>query len=236
MWRYVKPGVDVFTTVLMCVVASAMLWNLMQPPPQRPGGNARPNVESVSGLTIAADEITHARGNGRVALVEFADYECPYCARHMQETGPSIKKELLDSGDVTQVFFSFPLPIHPRAPKASEAAECAARQGRFWEMHEQLFAEPTALDLPDLSARARKIGLDEAAFQRCLDSGETAERIRQDMQIARRLGVNSTPSFFLGTVKADGTIDLVTKINGARPFDEFESAVEKLRPTRQARR
>jgi protein-disulfide isomerase len=236
MWRYVKHGVDVLTTLLMSVVAVAMIWRVMQPAPDRPGGNARPNVESVSGLSIAAAEVTHTRGEGRIALVEFADYECPYCAKHAQETGPSIKKKWLDAGDVRQVFFNFPLPIHPRAPKASEAAECAAKQGRFWEMHEQLFAEPTALDLPDLSARAKRIGLDEAAFQRCLDSGETAGRIGHDVQTARRLGVNSTPLFFLGTVKADGSIELVTRINGARPFDEFAAAVEKLRTTRQARR
>ena len=169
-------------------------------------------------------------------LVEFADYECPFCARHAQTTAPTIKTNLLDSGDIRHVFFNFPLAIHPHAQKAGEAAECAANQGRFWEMHERLFSDPKALDLPDLSRRAEIIGLDGTKFSACLESGETTAKVHADLEEGRRLGVNSTPAFFVGTVQPDGAVKLQKRINGAVPFEEFDSVVKELLPQQRAER
>jgi protein-disulfide isomerase len=171
-----------------------------------------------------------------VVLVEFADYECPFCARHAQSTAPTIKKELLDSGEIQHVFFNFPLAMHPRAQKAGEAAECAAQQGHFWEMHERLFEDPRALEVTDLSQRAEDIGLNRETFMACLESGATAEMVREDLEEGRRLGVNSTPAFFVGTIRPDGSIDLVKRINGAVPFEQFEEAFREVLPTQRAQR
>ena len=164
MWRYIKSGLETASTLLVCVAAIAIVWRMMNPTPTRPGGSARPNVEKVKGLTIASAGVSNVRGNGKVALVEFADYECPFCARHTQETGPTIDKELIDSGQVRHVFFNFPLPIHPRAPKASEAAECASKQGKVWEMHEKLFGNPRKLEVADLLVHAETVGIDPSSF------------------------------------------------------------------------
>jgi protein-disulfide isomerase len=232
MLRHFKSAFDTLSTLLVVVAASALLWRTYQPAAPAPG--RRPPVETVSGLTLASSAVTHVRGTGRVVLVEFADYECPFCARHAQSTAPAIKNALIDSGDIRHVFFNFPLAIHPRAQKAAEAAECAAEQGRFWEMHEQLFDDPQALELVDLSRHAESLDLDRVTFLSCLEEDHTAERVRGDLAEGRRLGVSSTPAFFVGLVQADGTINLMKRINGALPFEEFESAVSELLPRQRA--
>ena len=235
MWRSVKTAVDFVATLLVCGAAAAVLWMVIRPAPQPPG--SRPAVEKVQGLSISAADVSHVSGSGQVALVEFSDYECPFCARHTLETAPLIKKQLLDAGGIRHVFFSYPLAIHPRAPKASEAAECAGKQGKFWEMHESLFAESRKLDPADLLARAESLKLDQASFKKCLDDGEMAPKVRRDMDAGRRLGVRSTPAFFVGRLKSDGSIELVSRINGAVPFDQFDNAIRALLPApRQARR
>jgi len=230
MWRRVKTGFDILSTVLVCVAAVAVLWQVTRPA-RRPSG--RPSVEKVSNLSIPSTHVSNVRGTGKIALVEFADFECPFCIRHAKETGPSIKADLLDSGQIRHVFFSFPLSRHPHAQKASEAAECAAKQGLFWEMHERLF-ENQELDAADLVKHADSAGLDHASFTECLDSDEMANKVRRDHTEGRRLGVNSTPAFFVGTFREDGTIDLVTRINGAVSYEEFKDAVRELQPIRRA--
>jgi protein-disulfide isomerase len=179
---------------------------------------------------IVPSQVTNARGIGRVVLVEFADYECPFCARHAQSTAPSIKKAFLDSGGIRHVFFNFPLDSHPRAQKAGEAAECAARQGRFWEMHELLFADQSegALEVSEITKRAAGLNLDHVKFTHCLESGETAEKVRVDRALGKKLGVSSTPSFFVGTFDGNGTISLTKRINGAVPYERFEEVLQQL--------
>jgi len=234
MFRHLKVALDTLSTMLVVAAAAALLWRLYQPVPPPPG--RRPPVETVSALTIAPSKVTHVRGTGRVVLVEFADYECPFCARHAQNTAPTIKKELLDTGEIQYVFFNFPLPIHPHAQKAGEAAECAAQQGRFWEMHERLFEDPKALEVVDLSRRAENLGLDKVKFMKCLESGQTAEKVHADLAEGRRLGVNSTPAFFVGAIQPDGAIKLLKRINGAVPFEQFDGVVNELLPKRRAQR
>jgi protein-disulfide isomerase len=227
-----KQVLDVLSSVAVIAAAGALLWRLYQAPPPPPG--QRPPVETVEGLTIAPEAVSNVRGTGRVVLVEFSDYECPFCARHTQTTAPNIKKELIDSGTLQHVFFNFPLAIHPKAQKAGEAAECAAKQGRFWEMHEQLFENQKALDTPDLLARAEKVGLELEAFRGCLESGMTADKVQADFKEGSRLGVNATPAFFIGTRQPNGSITLVSRINGAVPFDMFKTAVRDALPAQRA--
>jgi protein-disulfide isomerase len=130
------------------------------------------------------------------------------------------------------VSFAFPLErIHPQARQASEAAECAARQGRFWQMHEQLFASANALAADDLVNRAESIGLDLEQFKRCL-AGAAAAKIAGDVAVARRLDVSSTPTFFVGLIEADGSIRLQKRLNGAVPFEHFEAAVNEISGTK----
>src|SRR5690606_21380355 len=112
----------------------------------------------------------------------------------------------IDTGLIQHVFMSFPLEsIHPNAVRASEAAECAAAQGRFWEMHGRLFEQAGALGAVEIGRLAEGLGLDAEAFLRCT-GGEAAARVANDRDEGKRLGVRGTPTFFIGTVDDDGSI------------------------------
>ena len=136
--------------------------------------------------------------DARVAIVEFADFECPFCRRHANSVLPSLKDRFIDTGRVAYHYFHLPLEIHPHAVDAANAAECANAQGRFWEMHDLLFAgtEPTSLAADAVRKLAASLPLDVAAFDACRDA--VAARIAEDVSQASRLQVQSTPVFFLG--------------------------------------
>jgi protein-disulfide isomerase len=151
------------------------------------------NVESPRAV-ISLDR-TPVRGpaNAPVTLVEYADFECPYC----QQMQPDLNKiETEYNGKIAFAYKDVPLPMHPHAEKAAEAARCAGLQNKYWEYHDLLFASK-ALDLPDLKAGARKLGLDASAFDKCLDSGEQAGIVKGELDEAQKLGLQGTPSFFL---------------------------------------
>ncbi len=128
-----------------------------------------------------------------IVLVEYADYECPYC----QQIQPSIARlESEYKGKLTFGYKDVPLPNHASAQKASEAAHCAGNQGKYWEFHDRLFATKQ-LGVPQLKEHARALKLDTAAFDKCLDSGETAAAIRAQVTEASGFGMQGTPSFFI---------------------------------------
>ena len=124
----------------------------------------------------------------------------------------------------------FPLEsIHPLAFKAAEGALCAADQGKYWEMHARLFANQRALAPDDLVAHAQALGLDKAAFARCLESGQKAATVRQDLSDGEKAGITGTPTFFLGlTDGAGGPVKIVNTIKGAQPFASFKTAIDGM--------
>jgi protein-disulfide isomerase len=141
-----------------------------------------------------------------VSLVEFADYECPYC----QKAAPDVQKLKDEFGNkVAVVYRDFPLAMHPRAEKAAEAARCASKQGKFWEYHDELF-HSKELDVDQLKAQAEALKLDSAAFGKCLDSGEQAAAVESDRKEGLRLGLNGTPSFFVNGYFLSGAADYAT--------------------------
>ncbi len=168
--------------------------------------------------------------NARVTLVEFSDYQCPFCARNFQQTFPQIQSEYVKTGKVKYVFRDFPLEsIHPLAFKASEAARCGGEQAKFWEMHDKLFTNQTALTPTDLVTHAKAAGLDEGKFKECLDSGRQAAKIRNDQAEGRKIGVSGTPGFFVGLTQPNlPTVKAVKFINGAQPYANFKDAIEEL--------
>jgi protein-disulfide isomerase len=131
-----------------------------------------------------------------ITIVEFTDYECPFCGRYIRDTYPALLSEYGDR--MKYVVRNFPLSsIHPNARKAAEAAECAFDQGRFWEYHDALFQNQGALDVPSLKAYADELGLDVETFSTCLDSGAKREVVAADHRDALAHGVNGTPTFFV---------------------------------------
>jgi protein-disulfide isomerase len=132
--------------------------------------------------------------NAPVVIVEFSDYECPYC----QQIHPQLKQLQNEfNGKVALALKSFPLPMHPRAGKAAEAARCADAQGRFWDFHDVLFDNNKKLEVPQLKEYARALKLDGAAFDKCLDSGDQVAAVQKDVTQGLRLGLTGTPSFFI---------------------------------------
>jgi protein-disulfide isomerase len=123
--------------------------------------------------------------------------------------------------------------IHPFAFKAAEATHCAGETGKYWEMHDRLFANQRELSRKDLPKHAEALGINVAAFEQCLDSGKYAGRIRKDMAEAQKLGVNGTPTFFLGVVGANGSQIKGVRIAGAQPYAAFKAAIDNVLSTQK---
>ena len=162
-------------------------------------------------LAIPVDEDRdhiQGRADAPVTLVEYGDYECPYCG-----AAYPIVKELQDRmGDRLRfVFRNFPITTsHPHAEQAAEAAEAASSQGRFWEMHDLLYENQRRLDDQDLHAYAEQLGLDVDRFDKELAEHVRAPRVREDFMSGVRSGVNGTPSFYVNGVRHDDSYDLET--------------------------
>jgi protein-disulfide isomerase len=163
-----------------------------------------------------------------VTIVEFSDYQCPFCKRHFTNTLSAIKTSYIDTGQVRYVFRDFPLDsIHPNARKAAEAAHCAGDQGKFWDMHDTMFKNQGALKSDNLRDFARTMELDLDAFNACLDGGKYAKKVEADVAAGSAIGVNGTPGFFIGKAKPDGTM-VATAMKGAQPVAAFSQVIDRL--------
>ena len=195
-------------------LAQAYVQNEPQPTPT-PSGPVEVNTEGAYSIGAADAPVT---------IVEFTDYQCPFCSRHFLETYPQIVADFVDTGQVRYVFLDFPLnSIHPQAQAAAEAARCAGDQGAYLEMHDALFARQGEWNGRDDAATifgsyAIELGLDAAAFTACLDSGQHTAAVQADLEQGISLGVDGTPAFFL-----NGNF-----LSGAQPYDVFRAMIEEL--------
>ena len=166
-------------------------------------------------VPVAADDAALGSAGAPVTIVEFSDFQCPFCQRVV----PTIKKLKETYGDKVRVVWKdFPLTqIHPEAFKAAEAGNCAREQGKFWEFHDRLFANQQALQPDALKAHAAEVGLDTAKFSACLDSAKYSERVQQHVSLGSTLGVNSTPAVFING----------RPVTGAQPYETFAAVVDE---------
>lgn len=158
---------------------------------------------------------TRVRGNPEapVTIVEFSDFQCPFC-RQVEATVKDLVTKY--NGQVKFAYRDFPLSsVHPQAETAAEASRCAQEQGKYWELHDAMFDDPSRLDELGLIQRAGKLGLDEQSFRSCLTSGKYKAQIQQDVQAGTAVGVNATPSFFI-----NGAF-----LSGSQPEAEFEKVI-----------
>jgi len=163
-------------------------------------------------VEVAESDPVRGPEDAPVTIVEFSDYQCPFCSR----VQPTLHKLLELYPDSVQIVFkNMPGQRHDRARPAAEAALCAGRQGKFWEMHDWLYAHQNKLDDESIQAEAKDLGLDMDAFGTCLSKHETAAQIDSSLKEARELGLTGTPIFFV-----NGRM-----IRGAQPFDVFDEAV-----------
>jgi protein-disulfide isomerase len=170
----------------------------------------------------------------RLTMVEFTDYQCPFCSRYARDTFPQIEKEYIATGKIKYVLMDLPLEsIHKQAFKAAEAANCAGEQGKYWEMHDQLFANQKTIDT--WTAHAEAVGLDVAGFEACLSSGKHAAEIRRDMAQAQSAGITGTPGFFLAvTDPASTKVKTVRALKGAQPYAAFKAQIDALLSEQEA--
>jgi protein-disulfide isomerase len=214
--RQLKADLDTVRSQLAQVLL------LLSQRPAQAAAATRPVRASVADAPILG------RPDAPVTIVEFSDYQCPFCQRFFAVTLPELKRDYIETGKVRYVFRDFPLDqLHPQARKAAEAAHCAGEHGRFWEMHDVLFQNRAALGVPQLAVYGRTIGLDEAAFEACLSSGRHATRIERGLTDGAAAGVRGTPSFVVGRSQS-GDIVEGTFIRGAQPVETFRRIIDQL--------
>lgn len=164
-------------------------------------------------IQVAAEGPTRGPKDAPVTIVEFSDFECPYCGSAF-ETVEQVMNAY--AGKVRLVYRQFPLSFHPHAAKAAEASLCAADQGKFWEYHDVLFKNQKKLDPTDLKAHATEVGIDAQKFGQCLDSGDKKAAVDADQKAGLAAGVGGTPAFFINGIF----------LNGAQPIDEFKKVID----------
>lgn len=196
--------------------------NLLRSRPAGQPGAPRDIVLDISGAPVKGPK------DAKVVLVEFSDYQCPFCARFTRDTIPQVQTDYVDTGKIKYVFADFPLEtIHPYAFKAAEAANCAGEQGQFWKMHDHLFANQKALKPEDLSQYAETLGLDKSKFQECLDTQRRASSIRKLMAQAGDAGVSSTPTLMVGLLQPNSSrVKVLRVLKGAQPFAAVKDALD----------
>jgi protein-disulfide isomerase len=169
---------------------------------------------AVRGLEVRPDDHIQGPPDAPVTLLEFGDYQCPYCG----EAYPVIKQLQQALGDKMRfVFRNFPLTtVHPHAEEAAEAAEAAGAQGKFWEMHDRLYEHQDELTHPQLLGHARRLGLEIGKFEDELDRHVYLTRVREDFISGVRGGVNGTPTFFVNGVRHDGSYDFQTLLEAVQ--------------------
>jgi protein-disulfide isomerase len=173
---------------------------------------------------------SRGKADAKVTMIEFSDFQCPYCGKHYRETMPKIDEEYIKTGKVRYVFRDFPIDsLHPQSPKAHEAANCANEQGKYWDMWNALFSKPRQMSHDDLIARATEVGLDVPRFTQCLDSGKYTAKVNASVQEAINLGANGTPIIFFGlTEPGKDTVKAVRVLRGAYPYDRFKATIDSL--------
>ena len=196
--------------------------------PQQPS-----NQQGVPVKVSTAGAPVLGNANAPLTIVEFSDYECPFCKRSFDEVLPDLKKSYIDTGKLKLVFRNFPLPFHANAEKEAEAALCARSQTNdtsYFKFHDAIFAQTTSngtgLALTQLPIIAKSLGLDVSQFQQCLDTGKFKDVVNKDIAEGRAAGVSGTPSWFIGPSSKDGTIN-GTLIVGAQPLSAFKMVIDQ---------
>ncbi len=182
--------------------------------------------------SLVDDDVKLGSDDAQVILVEFSDFQCPFCRKFWSESFSSIKSEYIDTGKVQFVYRDYPLEsLHPSAQKSAESAECARDQNRWEEMHDKIFEEQAkqgqgtvSFSVQDLKNWASQIdGIDANAFNECLDSNKYAQEVQKDLSDGSAIGIRGTPGFAVG--KRGGSAQL---ISGAQPYANFKQVFEQL--------
>ncbi len=202
------------------------------PTPEQPAAPAAPSGPVK--VSIDDDPVLGDK-NAPVTVIEFSDYECPFCKRHFDQTYSTLKKDYIDTGKVKLVFRDYPLSFHdPMATTEAIAANCAREQGgdsAYFKFHDAIFTKTTSngngLTKDNLYTIAVDLGLNSANLKTCVESEKNKEEVTKDIADGSTAGVSGTPSFFIGKSDSSGTIE-ATILVGAQPYSAFQSAIDPL--------
>ena len=200
----------------------ALLVKPQQAVPAAPTAQERPENLTIKGGGI----YVLGKSDAPLTLVEFTDYECPFCKRFYETTFQALKKNYIETGKLKFISRNMPLPMHTHALKAAQASICAGEQGKFWEMKDLLFRNQNRLEVEALTGYANDISLNAATFKACMADDARLKAISDEASYINSLGVNGTPSFVLGKSVGDSVEG--RKIVGAQPLEVFEGAINEL--------
>ena len=203
--------------------------------PAQPSQAAQAPAAVTSGKVSVDDDPVLGDKSAKVTIVEFSDYECPFCKRHFDQVYPLIKKDYIDTGKAKLVFRDYPLPFHdPMATFEAKAASCAKDQGgdsAYFKFHDAIFTKTTSngngLTKDQVFQFATDLGLNQANLKSCAESDKYDAEVKKDVTDGGAAGVSGTPTFIIGKSDASGTID-GTLIVGAQPYTAFQAAIDPL--------
>lgn len=219
--KFILPGSILIAALL---ISGSVVFNALST------GGLGANVKQAGGPAVREkidvsvdDDAFMGNEKAKVTIVEFSDFQCPFCRSFWSGAFQQIKKEYIDTGKVKFVFRDYPLSFHSASQASAEAAECADDQGKYWEMHDKIFGEQAkqgtgtiTYGVAELKKWASQIGLDSAKFNQCLDSGKYKSEVEKDLADGSAYGVSGTPAFYI-----NGKL-----ITGAQPFSEFKSVID----------
>jgi protein-disulfide isomerase len=187
-----------------------------------------PQDDKVS-MTFPAGGFSVGKENAPLVLVEYTDYQCPFCQRYHNDSFAQIKANFIDTGKIRYISRDFPLPFHENARRSATAARCAGEQGKFWELRDTLIINASQLQADKLPGYAQSVSMDVPKFQACVDSDKYRAAIDKDIAEGTAAGVNGTPSFVLGRIE-NGKLQGVRMV-GAMPYAQFEAKIQEMLKT-----
>jgi protein-disulfide isomerase len=191
-------------------------------------GPGQPALKPPETMSVAGEPYK-GEPNATLAIIEYADFQCPFCRRFEHDVYPQIRDSYINTGKLKYFHRDMPLPFHDGAMPAARAVHCAAEQGKYWEMHDSLLGDTASLSAADIDERAGKLGLNVSALDSCISSNRFADIIQRSIAEGTQMQISGTPTFIIGTLDAQGKLMSVKKtVVGAYPFDTFKAALEPL--------
>ena len=216
---------DVVSTIAIVAAAVAIIVKIWVPVGARA---QRPSIPVPAKPVTVSRSPTLGASQSRAVVVEFTDFECPYCARFVRDIFPTLKSEYIDKNLIRFVFKHNPLKaLHSHAERAALSAQCAAQQGRFWPMQDELFRVPSDLGESGLGQHAIDAGLDPSRFRQCMTLGD-GSAVQADAELASALSLTSTPTFLIGRPVGMDSVQVDSVVAGVRPVADFRAAIDKV--------
>ncbi len=220
--KLILPGAILIASLL---VSGSVVFNSLNT--DKLGADINQGVNPVAGVKVdvsADDDSFIGNEKAGVTVIEFSDFQCPFCRVFWSEAYQQIKKEYIDTGKIKFVYRDYPLPFHSAAQVSAEAAECADDQGKFWEMHDKIFGEQVkqgtgtiTYGVVELKKWASQIGLNSKTFNQCLDSGKYKSEVEKDLADGSSYGVSGTPTLYING----------NPVVGAQPFSVFKAIIDQ---------